>query len=62
METKESKLVACGVYPSESKWTCELFGCGQALTLHLPKEKVPNAFWRFTQRIIFGNKWIAPKE
>jgi hypothetical protein len=39
------------------EWECELFGCGRALVLHREKGKAPNWFWRWTQFLIFGNKW-----
>lgn len=47
--------------PESSGWKCEMFGLGNQLVLMPNKGKVPNFFWRWTQYIIFGNKWIKEK-
>ena len=45
--------------PQFSEWECYLFGTGpQGITLRPLKGHVPNFFWRFMQRILFGNKWV----
>lgn len=36
---------------------CELFGCGDAVTLETSKSRTPNWFWRWMQYLIIGNKW-----
>lgn len=52
--------------PIHSDWHCELFGCGQAITLNPEKGKEPNWFHRKMQELCFGNYWykiidITPK-
>jgi hypothetical protein len=40
-------------------WRVELFGCGSEFVLELkPGARMPNAFWRWTQYLAFGNRWI----
>lgn len=43
--------------PEPSGWKCEMFGMGGSLVMLPKKGDVPNAFWRWMQRICFGNKW-----
>ncbi len=40
-----------------SGWRCEMFGMGQSMVLFPKRGNVPNAFWRWMQRICLGNKW-----
>jgi len=51
----EGMLIA---YPKWSGWECELFGSDMTLVLRPSEGHVPNWFWRWTQYIIFGNKWV----
>lgn len=44
-----------------SGWQCELFGTGKALVIRPMVGHVPNAWWRFWQRVILGNKWTRIK-
>jgi hypothetical protein len=45
--------------PKPSGWKVELFGMGpMGIILSPTEDGVPNAFWRFMQRLILGNKWI----
>ena len=46
---------------SSEGYTCELFGCGNAITLHRRPGTEPNWFWRKMQFLILGNKWIKGK-
>ena len=39
------------------KWYCEVFGLGDLVHYYPDKNHVPNAWWRFMQYVIFGNKW-----
>ena len=44
--------------PEPSEWKVELFGMGEnGITFFPLKGSVPNAFWRFMQYLILGNKW-----
>lgn len=43
--------------PIASQWRVELFGMSN-LIVRPYEHEVPNAFWRFMQRICFGNKWV----
>jgi len=45
------------IKPEPSGWKCELFGVNGGVMLYPAKGNVPNWFWRWTQRICFGNKW-----
>jgi hypothetical protein len=45
--------------PEYSEWRCELFGTGpMGITMRPLKGQEPNRFWRWVQRLCFGNKWI----
>jgi len=45
--------------PELSEWRCELFGTGpHGMTLTPNKGNEPCWFWRWMQRLCFGNKWI----
>lgn len=45
--------------PELSEWRCELFGShDNGITWRPPKGQHPNAWWRFWQWAIFGNRWI----
>lgn len=47
------------VPPVLSDWQCHLFGSdGTAISWIPLKGKEPNCFWRWTQYIVFGNKWV----
>ena len=52
-----SKPVQFVEAPEPSGWKCEMFGMGGTLVAFPKKDDVPNAFWRWMQRICFGNKW-----
>ena len=42
-----------------SGWTCYLFGAkNQGITWQPNNENLPNWFWRTTQFLIFGNRWV----
>ena len=43
-----------------SEWTCHLFGDdkGYGLTYKPQKGAEPNWFWRMTQHLILGHKWV----
>ncbi len=41
----------------ESEWDCYLFGSDNFI-FKPTKGNHPNFFWRFMQKICFGNKWI----
>ena len=46
-----------------SNWKCELFGMGpMGITVTPLQGNEPNWFWRWTQYIILGNKWIYEKD
>ena len=47
-------------YKKDSEWVCFLFGSGEGDGIDWrPKYGCePNLFWRFMQRVCFGNKWI----
>ena len=53
-----SGSVHFGGPPEPSEWKCELFGSAGGITLHPPKGKVPNWFWRKMQYLILGNRWV----
>lgn len=41
-----------------SDWECELFGMGRYGIKIVPVVgNVPNAFWRWMQYLVFGNRW-----
>jgi len=40
------------------EWKCEALGLGGWMVITPPKGKHPNAFHRFMQRVLIGNKWI----
>lgn len=45
----------------DSEWECYLFGSKHkkdGIIWNPKKGNVPNFFWRFMQRILFGNKWV----
>ena len=44
--------------PKPSGWECELFGLGRQIVVQPYEGHVPNWFWRITQYLIFGNRWI----
>ena len=43
-----------------SEWKCLMFGSTDFIFIP-QKGDEPNWFWRWTQRLIFGNKWIKEK-
>ena len=43
-------------------WKCELFGCGDAVTLGRKSGGQPNWFWRIMQYLLIGNKWKKIKK
>ena len=47
-----------------SEWTCHLFGsnggCGIIYRPSVGKE--PNWFWRMTQHLIIGHKWVKEQD
>ncbi len=48
-------------WPKNSKWRCRLFGIDDYY--FIPSEgNHPNWFWRWTQYLIFGNKWTNDNE
>jgi hypothetical protein len=46
--------------PVYSDWNCYLFGSspGNGITWRPVKGTEPNAFWRWMQRLCFGNRWV----
>ena len=43
---------------SPNAWKCTCFGVSSnTLVLYLPEGKQPNAWYRFWQRVLIGNKW-----
>ena len=46
--------------PELSPWKCHLFGAdkGYGLTYQPLKGAEPNWFWRMTQHLILGHKWV----
>lgn len=42
--------------PEMSDWQCHLFGMETYVWRPL-KKHTPNAWWRFWQRVILGNRW-----
>lgn len=53
LDSYESCLIGM---PERSEWKCCMFGDGLVFTPEKGKE--PNWFWRWTQFICFGHKWI----
>ena len=47
---------------TDTEWRCQLFGTGDAMTLHRSEGDQPNWFWRKMQYLILGNKWIKSEE
>lgn len=43
-----------------SEWQCHLFGV-DGYILRPAEGDVPNWFWRWTQRVVFGNRWEKVK-
>ena len=56
---KEVYLRTDDLRPSE--WRCELFGAGGSMVLTPMLGQEPNWFWRWTQFLIFGNRWYKVK-
>ena len=48
-------------FPRQSDWECELFGAGRSLTFRPRAGCEPNWFWRWTQWVCFGNRWVRVK-
>lgn len=48
--------------PEYSEWTCHLFGDVAGLTYRPLKGKEPNWFWRTTQYLILGHKWVKEQD
>ena len=50
--------------PEYSEWTCHLFGDnGSHGVVYRPsKGKEPNWFWRMTQHLILGHKWVKEQD
>ena len=47
-----------------SEWTCHLFGDdkGYGMTYKPQKGAEPNWFWRMTQHLILGHKWVKEQD
>lgn len=62
IETETEYVIAPRFEPSE--WQCELFGMGpDGVVLRPQKGGEPNWFWRWTQYLAFGCKWVkAPTQ
>ena len=48
--------------PEYSEWTCHLFGHRGGLVYPPLKGKEPNWFWRMTQHLILGHKWVKEQD
>lgn len=48
--------------PEQSGWVCHLFGHPGGVAYAPIKGQLPNAFWRFMQRLVFGFRWVGGKE
>ena len=48
------------ITPEQSPWKCHLFGghIGYGMTYRPQKGGEPNWFWRMTQHLILGHKWV----
>jgi len=46
--------------PELSPWKCHLFGDdkGYGMAYRPQKDAEPNWFWRMTQHLILGHKWV----
>ncbi len=59
MIVNESRIIA----HNRAGWRCRLFGgsAENGITWIPDEGHVPNAFWRWMQRLAFGNKWERVK-
>ena len=48
--------------PKYSEWTCHIFGHRGGLAYTPLKGKEPNWFWRTTQHLILGHKWVKEQD
>ena len=50
--------------PKYSEWTCHLFGDngGHGLCYRPLVGKEPHWFWRMTQHLILGHKWVKEQD
>jgi hypothetical protein len=48
------------ILPEESEWSCYMFGGDESggFRFRPCKGNEPNWFWRWTQWIVFGNRWV----
>ena len=44
--------------PKQSDWHCEMFGTGDGIVYTPPQGQEPNWFWRWTQYLVFGHRWV----
>ena len=49
--------------PECSEWTCQVLGSKEHGVIYKPlKGKEPNWFWRMTQHLILGHKWVKEQD
>ena len=59
----ERQIQYGSILPERSEWTCQLLGSKEHGIIYTPlKGKEPNWFWRMTQHLILGHKWVKEQD
>ena len=59
----ENKMQNVLKLPEYSEWKCHVLGGKEYGVTYTPlKGKEPNWFWRMTQYLILGHKWVKEKD
>ena len=63
-ENNEAVPLIIPKQPEYSDWHCRMFGAveGEGLKWNPTKGNVPNFFWRWMQKICFGNHWYINRK